>query len=75
MIQLSERDLERLGKKPAEQPPKYANDPPREYVNPRTGEVSPVPRGIDPGWAYNPGKDRMAELNKLYGDKLRDWNG
>ena len=32
------------------------------YVNPRTGEVSPVPRGIDPGFAHNPGKDRDAAL-------------
>jgi len=27
-----------------------------EYVNKNTGEVSQVPRGIDPGWDYNPGK-------------------
>lgn len=27
----------------------------QEYVNQRTGEVLQVPRGIDPGWAYNPG--------------------
>jgi SPP1 gp7 family putative phage head morphogenesis protein len=29
-----------------------------EYTNPHTGEVITVPRGIDPGWAYNPGKTR-----------------
>jgi SPP1 gp7 family putative phage head morphogenesis protein len=28
------------------------------YVNPRTGQVVPVPRGIDPGFAYNPGQER-----------------
>lgn len=27
----------------------------RGYVNPRTGEVTEVPIGIDPGFAYNPG--------------------
>lgn len=27
-----------------------------EFVNKRTGEVSMVPRGIDPGFAYNPGQ-------------------
>jgi len=32
------------------------------YVNPRTGEVVPVPRGIDPGFAYNPGKARDEAL-------------
>lgn len=30
--------------------------PMRQFVNKRTGEVSQVPEGIDPGWAYNPGK-------------------
>lgn len=34
------------------------------YVNPRTGEVVPVPRGIDPGFGYNPGKERDAELHE-----------
>lgn len=29
-----------------------------EWVNGRTGEVSRVPVGIDPGWDYNPGKER-----------------
>lgn len=32
------------------------------YVNPRTGEVAAVPRGIDPGFAYNPGRERDAAL-------------
>ena len=32
------------------------------YVNPRTGEVAAVPRGIDPGFAYNPGRTRDAAL-------------
>lgn len=72
VIQLSDRDLERLGKKPTSQP-KFANDS-SEYVNPRTGEVSQVPRGVDPGWAYNPGADRLAHIKQLYGDKLREWN-
>lgn len=27
-----------------------------EWTNPGTGEVMDVPRGIDPGWGYNPGK-------------------
>jgi len=35
-------------------------DPPpidwRPYVNPRTGEVVPVPAGIDPGFGHNPGQ-------------------
>jgi len=27
-----------------------------EWVDKKTGEVHQVPVGIDPGWAYNPGK-------------------
>ena len=27
-----------------------------EHVNKRTGQVRQVPKGIDPGWDYNPGK-------------------
>lgn len=33
------------------------------YVNPSTGEAVPVPRGIDPGFAYNPGLQRDAALH------------
>lgn len=59
---LSERDVERrraAGETiKTEAPP----DDPITYVNPRTGEVVPVPRGIDPGFAYNPGKSRDAAL-------------
>lgn len=33
------------------------------YVNPRSGEVSAVPRGVDPGFGYIPGRARDAELN------------
>ena len=52
--QMSDRDLQRYGFKPSISPP---NDGPlKTYTNPRTGEVSHVPNGIDPGFAYNPGK-------------------
>ena len=53
---LSERDIRRLqreGENLKFQPPEYSS---RDYVNRRTGEVTEVPDGIDPGWAYNPGK-------------------
>ncbi len=28
-----------------------------EWINKKTGEIFDIPEGIDPGWAYNPGKD------------------
>lgn len=69
VIQLSARDVERMGKKPAAQPPKFSTDT-REYVNPRTGEVIDVPRGVDPGWAYNPGKNRITQMRAQEREKL-----
>lgn len=42
------------------------NDPPRfpekDYINKRTGEVTRVERGIDPGWSYNVGKASLDAL-------------
>jgi SPP1 gp7 family putative phage head morphogenesis protein len=53
---LSDRDVDRL-KLEGE---RLVFDPPpldlRPFVNRRTGEVTQVPDGIDPGWDYNPGK-------------------
>ena len=37
------------------------------YLDKRTGLESEVPAGIDPGFAYNPGQARLAELRKLSG--------
>ena len=37
-----------------------------EWVNPDTGEIIDVPKGIDPGWAYNPGKISPAEEMRLW---------
>lgn len=33
-----------------------------EWKNPATGETEEIPVGIDPGWNYNPGKDREDQL-------------
>ena len=38
------------------------NGPPRTFTNSRTGEVTSVPAGIDPGWGGNPGLDRAQTL-------------
>lgn len=52
VVPLSGRDLTRLGKQVGTAP----DDGSFEWVNPSTGEVRDIPRGIDPGWDYNPGK-------------------
>ncbi|MBY6244196.1 phage minor head protein, partial [Methylosinus sp. Sm6] len=40
------------------------------FVNKRTGEISRVPIGIDPGWNNNPGKFRMRMAADLIAGKL-----
>ncbi|MEW6444985.1 MAG: phage minor head protein [Pseudomonadota bacterium] len=44
----------------------------RDWYNARTGKTERVPEGIDPGWAYNPGKaaQRQGALLKAVDDKL-----
>ena len=36
----------------------------REWTNKRTGEIMDVPKGVDPGWDYNPGKGRLTQVKK-----------
>src|SRR5690606_23335167 len=43
----------------------------REWLNPRTGEILQVPHGIDPGWAYHPGRSRAEQLRRQLEDKAR----
>jgi SPP1 gp7 family putative phage head morphogenesis protein len=51
--QLSDADLDRYG---LEVTPRAPADDPREWRNPRTGEVRQVPRGVDPGFDHHPGR-------------------
>lgn len=52
-VSVSEGGLRRMGKtKPDQAPPTVM----REWRNPHTGEIHRVPEGIDPGFAWNPGK-------------------
>jgi SPP1 gp7 family putative phage head morphogenesis protein len=51
VIQLSAHDLEALGYQVSPDPV----DDLVMYTNDRTGESQMIPRGIDPGFAYNPG--------------------
>ncbi|NVK42123.1 MAG: head morphogenesis protein [Oceanospirillaceae bacterium] len=61
--QISTAEAKRLGINTA--PPIQT----QEWVNKRTGEVHQVPKGIDPGWAYNPGTSRNQPVVHLI-DKL-----
>lgn len=58
-IQLDQADLRRIGKTDPDQAPPIQR---REWTNKRTGEVMQIPVGIDPGFDYNPGEGRVAEL-------------
>jgi hypothetical protein len=43
----------------------------RQWVNRRTGEVSQVPVGIDPGWEYNPGQvSRVRQAARQWAEKI-----
>lgn len=65
IIQLSERDLKKLGRTGPDKAPPLET---REWVNPRTGEAFQVPKGIDPGWGYHPGKG--GNLTGAFVDKI-----
>ena len=54
--QLSERDLKRRGLEISPRP----NDGTRKWINRRTGELTDVPAGIDPGFGFNIGAARLA---------------
>ena len=56
--QLSEAELARLGLSVGEAPAVRT----RAWRNPRTGETVQVPEGIDPGFAYHPGRSRSGGL-------------
>ena len=49
---LADRDLEREGIRPSKAP----DDGTYEWVDKRTGEVHTVPKGVDPGFDYAPGR-------------------
>ena len=56
VTQASKKMLGDMGLEVTAQPVKF---PQKVYTNPRTGEVSRVEQGIDPGWSYNVGEAPM----------------
>jgi SPP1 gp7 family putative phage head morphogenesis protein len=67
-IQLSAVELKAMGLAVSEAPAITM----REYTNRRTGEITRVPDGIDPGFAYNPGASRMQHLQAQLQAKLNE---
>lgn len=61
--QITARRAAELGYVGAE-PPAWAMEP-KDFKNPRTGRVVSAPRGVDPGFAYNPGKSRLEGLKQV----------
>jgi SPP1 gp7 family putative phage head morphogenesis protein len=70
VIQLSAEQAAEMGYQAGDKAPAGGA---REYTNPRTGEVSMVPNGIDPGWAYNPGASRTEQLRQQLAAKQQEW--
>jgi hypothetical protein len=68
---ITQREADRLLKDPEK---KYSTDAPnvvrQPFINRRTGEISQIPKGIDPGWHTNPGLARARTLTKALEDKL-----
>ena len=65
VIQHTGRSLEAEGFTVGKAPPEKM----RPYTNPRTGEISQVPQGVDPAFNYPPG-GRRAHLEKMLQEKL-----
>lgn len=42
----------------------------KDWANPRTGEISKVPAGVHPAFAYNPGMARSDNLEKVVEEKI-----
>lgn len=60
VIQLGDRQLQRLGKKPGHAPQEQWTD----YTNARTGQTQSIPAGVDPAFHYPPlgRKDAIARM-------------
>jgi SPP1 gp7 family putative phage head morphogenesis protein len=67
VIQLSRDDVAQLGLDPAPSPPR---EPREDWRNPRTGEVTRVAKGIDPGFDHNAGLAMAAKLKRLLAEKV-----
>lgn len=65
VIQLGQRQLDRLGAKVGTAPAERMTT----YTNKRTGETQQIPAGVDPAFHYPPG-GRLANLGQMLADKI-----
>ena len=56
VVNHSKREVDRLKKEGMNIQEIRPDDGEYEWINKQTGEIHEIPVGIDPGWAYNPGK-------------------
>ncbi|SEH22547.1 phage putative head morphogenesis protein, SPP1 gp7 family [Rhizobium sp. NFR12] len=70
---LSQRDVDQLQAEGEDLRFEAPEDTFRNFLNRRTGEITRVPDGIDPGWAYNPGRAAYeARINQSLAEKIAD---
>lgn len=67
---LSQRDVDRLQRQGETLKFEAPETTYTDWTNKRTGEVTRVPAGIDPGWAYNPGKEGFRQIEQASQQKL-----
>ncbi|MEM1284940.1 MAG: phage minor head protein [Pseudomonadota bacterium] len=65
--QITRREADRLGG--VSDAPEI---PTRPFENRRTGEVTEIPIGIDPGWHTNPGRARSRTVSRFLNGKLEE---
>lgn len=65
VIQLGQRQLDRMGASVGQAPSEQL----RDYTNKRTGETQQIPAGVDPAFHYPPG-GRLASLGQMLADKV-----
>ena len=68
VYQLSQKELEAEGREVT--PDQALPTGTKTFTNRITGEVTTVPEGVDPGWAYNPGKTARENLGRTVGQKI-----
>lgn len=70
VVATSEEEAKRKGYQVMAEPP---DDGTYDYVNPKTGEITELPKGVDYGWDYAPGANTRTALREFVQRKLVDY--